>query len=124
MRSSLWPVLVVAGALACGAQPTTGGSGRPPPRKIEPDEHSVTIRNNCPEPVTVYFGRQAPGPDAPLHEISGSAVEQRKLAKRARVWLRYRDEWSDRRSAMASEDGWVIEIVGSCDGVTGRSGPL
>lgn len=116
------PVLLFA--LACGMDPSVGGRGHPPPRKIEPDEHAVTIRNNCPESVTLHVGPTEPGPDAELLEISGSGVEQRKLEKRSRVWLRYRDAWSRRRSAGATEDGWVIEILASCDGVTDRPGPL
>jgi hypothetical protein len=124
MRQTSISLVVLAGALACGGGPSVGGGGGPGPRKIEPDEHAVTIRNNCPEPVTLYLGAAAPGPDAELLELSGSGIEQRKLGKKARVWLRYRDGWSRRRSAMAEQDGWVIEVLGTCDGVTSRSGPL
>jgi hypothetical protein len=124
MRPRSILALALPCALACGASPTVGGRGRPPPRKVEPDEHAVTIRNNCPESVTLHLGMSAPGPNDELIELSGSGIEQRKLGKRARVWLRYRDEWSRRRSAAANDDGWVLEIIGSCDGVSSRPGPL
>ncbi len=116
-------VLALSG-LACES-PGAGVGERPGPRKAAPaDLLSVTIRNNCPEAVTVHVGPTAPASAADGFALSANGIEPRKMSERDRLWLLYRGTWSRSRSTRPERDGWVIEILGTCDGVAGRKGPL
>jgi hypothetical protein len=120
--------LAALGLSALGLACPGGGSGpggfSAAPRKIEPDDVAVTIRNNCPEAVAVHVGSQEPPPDQEPEMLSSGRVEERRIGRRERLWLRFRGEWSKARTARAAADGFVIEVARSCDAVTSRKGPL
>lgn len=124
MRFGLLAFLTLGCAVGCSDDDAAGGPAGWQPQKIETGNRSVTIRNNCREAVDVWYGQTEPGPEAEPVRFAANGIEQRKMARRERLWLRYRGEWSRRRSALAEEDGWVIEVLSSCDSVAGRKGPL
>jgi hypothetical protein len=124
MRVRVLAFLGLGCAVACSNEPSSSSGAGWQPQKIESGNRSVTIRNNCREAVEVWFGEAMPASEVEPLRFSANALEQRKMGRRERLWLRYRGEWSRRRSALAETDGWVLEVLSSCDGVTGRKGPL
>lgn len=119
---------IVLCALVCGPAcrgdgPKTGGS-EVGPKKIASSEIGVTIRNNCPEAVELYFSEGPPAADVEPVTLSANAAEQRQIGSKHRMWLRYRGAWQKDRSVRPEAEGWVLEIHATCDGVGGRKGPL
>ena len=124
MRLGTIVLSVLVCGLACRGDGSSAGGPGTAPKKIASSEIGVTIRNNCPEPVELYFSEGPPAPDVEPVTLSANAAERRKIGSKHRMWLRYRGAWEKNRSVRPEAEGWVLEIHATCDGVGGRKGPL
>jgi hypothetical protein len=113
--------LLLAG---CGdSQPIETGELRSSAREPTPSSFVVQIRNACPEAVVLAVSPTPPGPATATATLRSTGVEVVTVEQGTRIWLRYDNDWDERRSVAPTGDE-VIEVSFQCDSIYGRPGRL